>query len=971
MKKLLLKTLLLLCCMLAGVNSAWATDPVTLASWTFEDGDGNYPSNKTNFNATGGSCTSSTFYLNGTGSTWNSTKGYAFTSVTDITITLKTTVALPAGTEISFSADTYYNKASNAPMKGFNLTASENGGSYSTTGLDVTSFSLSTSSQTKTCVYTLQSALAVNGTVAIKYTQTGKAGSGQGYFNNIAITYTPATPAGTTAAPTIEGNTPFLSNTTVTINNAASADGADIFYTLNGDDPTTTTSASCFAYSTPFEVSATTTVKAIAKKSTDTNASSVVNKTFTKVTPITVSAALTAIDALEDNGTSANQCVSGFVCTAGSLSDGAITYYISADGTEMSRLQVYKGKGLNNAAFEAAGDIAVGDEVVVYGTLKKYKSGVTVTPEFDQGSFLLSKVRKPAPTFSLDISEKSLEAYGNETVDVTLTTNTDGEITCESDDEDVATVALKSGNVYTITAKSEGTATITIRSTASANYSAASATVSITVNDTRADAGISFDEDSESTTWGESYTGQALNNDNSLAVTWSSTVPAVATVDAGTGEVTVVKAGTTTIKATFDGDATYKKAIASYSLTVNKANADLSYSKTSFDIRLNDDTFEAPTLNNPNGLTVTYASNNTDVATVNATTGELSYVASAVGTAKITATFVTNDWYKAGSANYTINIIDPTVKGCRFNPYTVSEVRAVSTSTTINDVFVEGYIIGYVNSTYGFTTTSSSFANTNWAIADDKDEDDVAATAPVQIASANQATYGLSNHVDLVGAKILVKGDITKYFNVSGVKNLDEVNAKKEVKLNASGYATYASTNALDFSDDSEFSAWQISAANSSTGVITFSQIDGAVAASTGVLLKGTASATINIPVAASGTDISSTNKLVGTTTPTAVEAGKVYGLSGNKFVVSNTDGTIPAGKAYLPATEVNGVKALSFYFEDEDATGISQIENETMRSEAVYDLSGRRISASSVSSERSVLPKGVYIVNGKKYIKK
>ena len=32
MKKLLLKTLLLLCCMIAGVTSAWATDPVTLVS---------------------------------------------------------------------------------------------------------------------------------------------------------------------------------------------------------------------------------------------------------------------------------------------------------------------------------------------------------------------------------------------------------------------------------------------------------------------------------------------------------------------------------------------------------------------------------------------------------------------------------------------------------------------------------------------------------------------------------------------------------------------------------------------------------------------------------------------------------------------------------------------------------------------------------------------------------------------------
>ena len=38
----------------------------------------------------------------------------------------------------------------------------------------------------------------------------------------------------------------------------------------------------------------------------------------------------------------------------------------------------------------------------------------------------------------------------------------------------------------------------------------------------------------------------------------------------------------------------------------------------------------------------------------------------------------------------------------------------------------------------------------------------------------------------------------------------------------------------------------------------------------------------------------------------------------------------------------------------------------------AVYDLSGRRVSVSSVSSVPSVLPKGVYIVNGKKvYINK
>ncbi len=203
-------------------GTAWAAD-VTLASWTFTSES--YPSNKTNFLATDGSCLESTFYLNGTGSTWNTNKGYAFTAVTDITITLKTTVALPAGTEISFSADTYYNKASNAPMTGFNLTASENGEAYSTTGLNIISLSLSNSSATKTCVYTLQSALAVGETVAIKYTQTGKAGAGQGYFGNIIITYT-------------SGGTPTPTTYTVTYN----ANGA-----TSGDVPTDNNSYSANA----------------------------------------------------------------------------------------------------------------------------------------------------------------------------------------------------------------------------------------------------------------------------------------------------------------------------------------------------------------------------------------------------------------------------------------------------------------------------------------------------------------------------------------------------------------------------------------------------------------------------------------------------------------------------------------------------------------------------------------------------
>ena len=140
---------------------------------------------------------------------------------------------------------------------------------------------------------------------------------------------------------------------------------------------------------------------------------------------------------------------------------------------------------------------------------------------------------------------------------------------------------------------------------------------------------------------------------------------------------------------------------------------------------------------------------------------------------------------------------------------------------------------------------------------------------------------------------------------------------------------------------------------------MTFEQIKGDVKGGTGLLLMGTPSATVTLKSVDSSNDLSG-NKLEGTLAPTYVAAGEYYGLKGKEFVKVNA-GTVPAGKALLPATEVGKVKALSFRFDGAD--GISEImsngENEKMS--AIYDLSGRRV----------VKPtKGLYIVNGKKVVK-
>ena len=197
--------------------------------------------------------------------------------------------------------------------------------------------------------------------------------------------------APTVAAPTISGVTPFLSSTSVTI---TQNDADHIYYTTDGSAPTTGSTL----YEGPFELNATATVKAIAIK--DEVASAVAEKTFTKITPLTVAEAIAAIPNKDDVVN--NQYVEGIVCTAGTSvnASGQMTYYISADGTEATRLQIYLGKNLNNTAFTAVSDLAIGDRVVVFGQLKNYNN----TPEMNSGNYLVLKETPAvaAPVFSPD-----------------------------------------------------------------------------------------------------------------------------------------------------------------------------------------------------------------------------------------------------------------------------------------------------------------------------------------------------------------------------------------------------------------------------------------------------------------------------------------------------------------------------------------------------------------------------------------
>ena len=88
------------------------------------------------------------------------------------------------------------------------------------------------------------------------------------------------------------------------------------------------------------------------------------------------------------------------------------------------------------------------------------------------------------------------------------------------------------------------------------------------------DVTMSFSPADASATVGDDFTEPTLTTTPAnLTVTYSSSNESVATVDASTGEVTLVAAGETTITATFAGNDTYNSGSASYTLTVNAAQA--------------------------------------------------------------------------------------------------------------------------------------------------------------------------------------------------------------------------------------------------------------------------------------------------------------------------------------------------------------------------------------------------------------
>ena len=188
------------------------------------------------------------------------------------------------------------------------------------------------------------------------------------------------------------------------------------------------------------------------------------------------------------------------------------------------------------------------------------------------------------------------------------------------------------------------------------------------------------------------------------------------------------------------------------------------------------------------------------------------------------------------------------------------------------------------------------------------------------------------------------------------------------IRVTSAGYATYVSSNKLDFTDKN-IKAY-IAKANGTTGV-TFTQVK-KVPANTGVLLAKSGGATENISQFDGAAD-DVTGNVFKAGTGTAIASVDAENNDLHNYILNNIDDIIgfyraanqkvATNRAYIQIDESADVKEfISLPEFDDEETEIENLNVNEILNEAVYDLSGRRV----------VKPtKGLYIVNGKKYIKK
>lgn len=482
-------------------------------------------------------------------------------------------------------------------------------------------------------------------------------------------------------------------------------------------------------------------------------------------------------------------------------------------------------------------------------------------------------------------------------------------------------------------------------------------------------------------------------------ITWSSDNDKVATVDAATGTVTGVAAGKANITAKFAGDDTYKTSTASYEIIVKGAPS-LYFPETSYMVEMGD-VFTAPKLEGlPEGVTATYSSSNTDVATVDAATGEVKIVG--VGTTTITITSPETGIYEGATASYELN-----VKAAIY--------KVEFDFTTNNWGLPTGYNKGEVSYTNeaGYTITFGISSSGHKIMGSDSDcnlifgKEDATLSLPAfpfavskikvfgkkgasgkvtqnifvgNEAVSTETTNATEDHIYEIAEAFQAVGNIYT-LKVTNANNTQitkiVVYAKDETIAGAiniateEGYGTFYTDK--NYVLPQGLTAFGYTSIDGNTLTKSVEYVAGdIVPANTAVVVKGAKGSYNYYNTEETATKTIERNLLKGVTTDTRIEAAsgvKRYILTRADdgilaFYRTNTGNiNVKANRAYL---EVPTAMAVASFSLEGSATGINNVVT-TAAKQGIYTISGVRLNATTTKE----LPAGIYIVDGKKVIVK
>lgn len=499
------------------------------------------------------------------------------------------------------------------------------------------------------------------------------------------------------------------------------------------------------------------------------------------------------------------------------------------------------------------------------------------------------------------------------------------------------------------------------------------------------------------------------NNFTDKNVTYSSSEQNVAEINNTTGEITIKSCGTTTITAELKSE----NATASYELTVNKTAATLEFEQSIYTVNFEDITTLKAVSNNPDAH-ITYSATEGDWY-IDETSGEF-LAGTTAGSVTVTATLAESDKYTGATATCTVNIVDPdqpvysdviTAADLKGEVDTYKDFSGVKkTSGAVyagNSAYKDGSIqLRSKNSNSGIVATTSggriSQIIITWdnSTANARQIDVYGNTNPYTSAAELYETSGNTNQGELIGS--LAKGETTLTvegnYPYVGIRSNDGALYIKDItfvwekvsepttgsfSITDAGFATYYTDKAFVMPENVQGGI--VTKANNETSQLTVSynyQPGTVVPAKTPIVLKGekgdyTVNYTTSEETAPAGNMLYGADN-VDADGMTFVEGinVKYYKLAlGNDgkcgFYWGAADGAAfeyTANRAFLAIDITDASQAPEGFSLDGDGgtTGIDGVMNGNDDSQKIYTVTG-------VYAGKSLdkLPKGIYIVGGKK----